>query len=74
MLQRLKVPGGQLKAAAFSELDHMDTQVPTFIKGLRLVTAESFNKKIGRSLVEFIAASVSKFLIEMLSYWKEHIQ
>ena len=35
-----KIAGAKLKTASFSEMDHMDTQIPGFIKGLQWIMAE----------------------------------
>ena len=35
-----KIAGAKLKTASFSEMDHMDAQIPGFIKGLQWIMAE----------------------------------
>ncbi|HTF30524.1 MAG TPA: hypothetical protein VK625_16840, partial [Flavitalea sp.] len=35
-----QVAGTKLKTATFSEVDHMDTQIPAFIKGVQWILAD----------------------------------
>ena len=35
-----KIPGAKIKTATFSEMEHMDTQIPAFIKGVRWILTD----------------------------------
>jgi predicted alpha/beta superfamily hydrolase len=35
-----QIAGGKIKTATFSEMDHMDTQIPSFIKGLQWIVTD----------------------------------
>jgi len=35
-----KIPGAKIKTATFSEMDHMDTQIPAFLKGVQWILTD----------------------------------